>query len=271
MPDIFGNPTISDIGYQALAGAQTVLPQAQAGLLPFTTAQTVLPQAQAGLLPFTTGDLGASPLTQAAIAAFKQNALPVIQNQFTLQGLGHSPALGVAVGDALASAMPAFIQADLSNRLAASQALQQQGLSQQQMAMAASQALQQQGLSQQQTAGQFLGQGEQLGQSASKLIADIGNQEALRQLQAAQVAGQLLLGYGVPAAQLEQKQLESALAGFSGAGQLERGVVSEQMENEYMDFLRRQGLAEQATTGLFGGSVLPPTLQQQSKTTTDGK
>jgi len=236
MPDAFGNPTISDVGYQA-----------------FTGSQTVLPQAQAGLLPFTTGDLGSSPLTQAAIAAFKQNALPVIQNQFTLQGLGQSPALGVAVGDALASAMPAFIQADLSNRLAASQALQQQGLSQQQ------------------TAGQFLGQGEQLGQGAVKLAADIGHQEAMRQLQAAQVAGQLLLGYGVPTAQLEQKQLEAALAGFSGAGQLERGIASEQLENEYLDFLRQQGLAEQTTTGLFGGSVLPPTLQQKSKTTTDGK
>jgi hypothetical protein len=236
MPDVFGNPTISDVGYAAYNGAQTVLPQAQAGLLPFTT-----------------GNLGDSPLTRAAIEAFKINALPVIQHQFALQGLGQSPALGVAVGDALASAMPAFIQNDLANRLTASQALQQRGLTQQQLG------------------GQFLGQGEQLGQNAAQLIANIGNQEAMRQLEASKVAGQLVLGYGLPMTQLEQSQVQNALGAFTGAGQLQRGVVQEQLESEYMDYLRQQGLAEQTTTGLFGGSMLPPTLQQQSRSVTDGK
>ena len=181
------------------------------------------------------GDLtditGLSPITQALIdaqmQAFNVNALPVIQNQFALQGLANSPALGQAVGQSLATAFPGFIQT-----------------------------------------------GESLGQSQAGLAANIGNQEAMRQLQAAQLSGNLLLGLGQnvlsPAAQFQSGQAQLGLGALGGAGQLQQGLAQSQAEATQMDFLRRQGLAEQGTTGLFGGSVLPPTLSGTSTTNTTG-
>lgn len=71
--------------------------------------------------PFLTGELGNSPATQAGMEAFKMNALPVIQGQMQLQGLGNGPAVGDAAGRALGTALPSFIQNDLSNRLSAAQ------------------------------------------------------------------------------------------------------------------------------------------------------
>ena len=59
MPDAFGNPTVEE-----LIG-------------------------QTGEFVFTAP--GQDPATQAAIAAFQQNTLPIIQQQFQLQGLGGSP------------------------------------------------------------------------------------------------------------------------------------------------------------------------------------
>ena len=94
MPDLQGNPTPAEIS--------------------------------AALQGFTTGPLGDSPATRAAIEAFKIQSLPVIQQQFQLQGLGRSPALGQAVGQSLGVALPQFINADLVNRLQAAQQLQQQ-------------------------------------------------------------------------------------------------------------------------------------------------
>lgn len=181
------------------------------------------------------GDLtnvtGLSPITQALIdaqmRAFNVSALPTIQNQFALQGLANSPALGQAVGQSLATAFPGFIQA-----------------------------------------------GESLGQSGAGLMANIANQEAARQLQAAQVAGNLFLGFGQNmgnAGQLQQQQFQSALQGFQGAGQLERGILGEQLDASQMERLRLQGLSEQATTGLFGGSVLPPIGQVTGRTESSSK
>jgi len=169
---------------------------------------------------------GQSPLTQAAIQAFQQSTLPVIQNQFALQGLANSPALGEAVGSSLAQSLPQFIMG-----------------------------------------------GEQLNQSGARTMADIYNMQQQNQLAANQQALNAYFGLGsniaAPAAQLQNQQVQTGLGAFGGAGQLQQGTTQSQLDAAQMDFLRRQGLAEQSTTGLFGGTVLPPTLQQatQSKTT----
>lgn len=167
---------------------------------------------------------GQSPLTQAAIQAFQQSTLPVIQNQFALQGLANSPALGEAVGSSLAQSLPQFIMG-----------------------------------------------GEQLNQSGARTYADIANMQQQGQLAANQQALNALFGLGQQAGtagQLQNQQVQTGLGAFGGAGQLQQGTVQNQLDASYADFLRRQGLAEQATTGLFGGSVLPPTLQQNSQGTT---
>lgn len=78
---------------------------------------------QAAYAPFTQGQMGYSPATQAAVGAFTQNTLPVIQNQLQLQGLGSGPAVADVAGRSLATALPSFMQNDLSNRLQAAQGL----------------------------------------------------------------------------------------------------------------------------------------------------
>lgn len=171
-------------------------------------------------MPPTSQDLygGQSPLTQAAIQAFQQSTLPVIQNQFALQGLSNSPALGDAVGSSLAQSLP-----------------------------------------------QFIFQGEQLNQSGARTMADIANMQQQNQLAGNQQAMNALFGLGQQAGtagQLQNQQVQTGLGAFGGAGQLQQGTAQSQLDTSQMDFLRRQGLAEQATTGLFGGTVLPASLQQ---------
>lgn len=167
---------------------------------------------------------GQSPLTQAAIQAFQQSTLPVIQNQFALQGLGNSPALGQAVGSSLAQSLPQFIMG-----------------------------------------------GEQLNQSGARTMADIQNMMQQNQLASNQQAMNAYFGLGQQAGtagQLQNQQVQTGLGAFGGAGQLQQGTTQSQLDAAQADYLRRQGLSEQSTTGLFGGSVLPPTLQQASKSTT---
>jgi hypothetical protein len=168
---------------------------------------------------------GQSPLTQAAIQAFQQSTLPVIQNQFALQGLANSPALGEAVGSSLAQSLPQFI----------------------------------------------LG-GEQLNQSGARTLADIANMQQQGQLAANQQALNAYFGLGqniaAPAAQLQNQQMQTGLGAFGGVGQVQQGAAQSQLDAAQMDFLRRQGLAEQSSTGLFGGTVLPPSLQQATKSNT---
>ena len=76
---------------------------------------------QASLQPFMEGQPGFSPMTASAVNAFTQNTLPVIPNQLQLQGLGSSPAVADVAGRSLGTALPQFIQGDLSNRLQATQ------------------------------------------------------------------------------------------------------------------------------------------------------
>jgi len=160
---------------------------------------------------------GQSPLTQAAIQAFQSSTLPVIQNQFALQGLGNSPALGEAVGSSLAQSLPQFIMG-----------------------------------------------GEQLNQSGARTMADIYNMQQQQALNAYMGLGQ----QAGTAGQLQGQQVQTGLGAFGGAGQLQQSTKQSQLDAAQMDFLRRQGLSEQGTTGLFGGTVLPPTLQQASTSKT---
>ena len=167
---------------------------------------------------------GQSPLTQAAIQAFQQSTLPVIQNQFALQGLANSPALGEAVGSSLAQALP-----------------------------------------------QFIFQGEQLNQSGARTMADIASMQQQQQLAANQQALNAYMGLGQQAGtagQLQNQQAQTGLGAFGGVGQLQQSAAQGQLDAGLMDYLRRQGLAEQSSTGLFGGTVLPPTLQQATKSNT---
>lgn len=118
---------------------------------------------------------------------------------------------------------------------------------------------------------QFIMGGEQLNQSGAKLMADIANQQQMAQYQGNQQMLQALAGLGQnagTAAQAQNQQLQTALGGMGGAGQLQQNVTQQQLDNAQMDFLRRQGLSEQSSTGIFGGTVVPPTVQQAAKSTT---
>ena len=194
---------------------------------------------------------GVSPQTQAAIAAFQQAQLPIIQQQFELQGLGRSPALGSAVGGALTQAMVPFMQSDLTNRMNALQMVSQQ-----------------QQFGRTQGLAEYM-QPAQLGQSAAGLAAQIGQNESNRQLTALGLQGQLAMGMTDPlsrAAALEQARQQMALQGFGAAGTAQRDVQQQLIDEQNRDFLRRQGLAEQGTFGAFG-TVLPPAFQSGSTTT----
>jgi len=220
----------------------------------------------ASLDPMLTGAPGSSPLTQAAIEAWKVQTLPILQQQAQLQGLGRSPALQQMMGQSLAVAMPQFIQSDITNRLAAAKMLPETLTNQNAVA-----GLLQQG----RTQGVQAMQGEeQLTQSAAQLAASIANQEAQRQIQASQVAGQLFLGGTEPllrAAQLQQEQQKIALQAAGTGGELQRSVAQEVLDAGQMERLRLQGLSEAMTTGLFGGSVLPPAMSQSGTSVTKQK
>jgi hypothetical protein len=188
------------------------------------------------LRPAMQGAPGQSPLTQAAIEQWKIQTQPILQQQMALSGYGHSPQLGAAMGSSLAEAMPQFLQADIANRLQSAQMAQ--------------------GMIPLDLQGRQMTLAETI--DPARLSADIANQEAMRQIQ----YGQLSLG----AAQLQQQQQQLALQATQGAGGLQRDIAQAWADAQQAERLRQQGLAEQSTTGLFGGTTLPPTLQQTSKT-----
>lgn len=214
---------------------------------------------QAALNPMMTGAPGSSPLTTAAIEAWKLQTMPILQQQMQLQGLGRSPAMPQVLGNSLAVAMPQFINQDIQNRLRATELYNAFAGRTGQERFGAANVM----------------QGEEgLTQNAAKLAADISNQEANRQLQSFAVGGNLLLGLTDPlakAAQLQQEQQKIGLQAFGAGGDLQQSVAQNVADAAQMERLRRQGLAEQSTTGLFGGSVLPPTMGTSTTTTTKQK
>lgn len=104
MPDAQGNPTVADLATQS-------------GASPFFA--NLAGTAMQGIDPFLSGQLGQSPATLAAIQAFQQQTLPVIQQQMQLQGLGQSPAVAQMAGSALGAQLPQLYQNETQNRLAA--------------------------------------------------------------------------------------------------------------------------------------------------------
>lgn len=203
------------------------------------------------LLPFLEGELGQSPATLAAIEAFKRQALPIVQQEAQLAGLGRSGALLDAEGYALSQALPPLYQQEAQNRLAA------QGLA---------------------DTARFRGieglQGEErLNLATGQQAADIAGAEANRQLQANQSTGNLLLGYGnllSGLSGLESGQQQQALAGFTEGGQLQRDVTQEGLDAAELERLRLQGLSEEVSVGLFGGQAIPPVIASKATQTTSG-
>lgn len=214
---------------------------------------------QGALNPMMTGAPGSSPLTAAAIEAWKLQTMPILQQQMQLQGLGRSPAMPQVLGNSLAAAMPQFINQDIQNRLRATELYNAFAGRTGQERFGAANVM----------------QGEEgLTQNAAKLTADISGQEAQRQLQAFGLGGNLLLGLTDPlrsAAQLQQEQQKIGLQAFGAGGELQQSTAQNVADAAQMERLRQQGLAEQSSTGLFGGSILPPTLSTTSNTVTKQK
>lgn len=232
------------VGGTPAAAPTTAAPAAPSGPPTFTDLST-------SLNPFLTGTPGASPALNSATEQFKAQMLPVLQQQFALQGLGTSPAMGNAIGISMGNVLTPLITNDLQNRLSAAQigGQQRQGFEQ-------------------------VRQGdEELGQLAALRAAQIQDAASGRQLQGMQLAGSFGQASGNELNNLSsllQSRQQNALSAFGSAGNLQRDVTQQGFDSAYQDYLRRQGLAEASTTGLFGGQVLPPTLAQGSKTTTQG-
>lgn len=201
-----------------------------------------------GALPFISGGLADSPAVQASIGAFNELTLPVIQQQLQLQGLGQSPAVAEAAGSALAQSLPAILQNEQRNRLAALGFLpQQQELAQRE---------------------------ETLGQQAAQLAANIAATQQAQQLDAFRTAGNLALGLGSNlqnAGQLQLQQQQLALQGLSQAGELQQATAQDTFNAEQADFLRRLGLAESASSGVFGSTGLPLDTVATTKSSGGGK
>jgi len=200
-------------------------------------------EARASLSPFLTGMPGFSPMTDAAIEAFRVKTLPIIQQQMTLKGLGHSPAVSQITGEMLAEALPQFITQDMTNRLRAAEVAGAQGQS------AA-------GL-----AGTIAEREANLGLTGTRLAADIANAEAMRELEAFRSAGQLQLGLTdamARAAQIQQEQQKLALQAGQGAGGVQRDIAQAVSDAFQAERLRLQGLSEAGSFGIFGGQTLTP-------------
>jgi plasmid maintenance system antidote protein VapI len=260
MPDTWGNPTLED-------------------------------QIQTTLLPYMQGGPGSSPMLDAATAAFQQAQLPMLQEQMTLTGMGESPLAVQVYGNVLAQNLVPLIQADMANQLAATGQAQQLGAQQfQQQIQPELLAVQQGelgvhqgelGLAQQMQPAQLalqeqLGMGQlglsqqQLNQQAAAQAAAIANDEALRQMQAYGTAGNMYLGLTNPYSQAMQGQIgqqQTALTGYSQAGTTQQMTAQQVEDAMRMELLRLQGLGEATSTGVFGGSTVPPSIAETSSTT----
>lgn len=225
-------------------------------------------QAMASLTPFLTGAPGSSPLTDAAIEAFKVKTLPIIGNQMTLRGLGHSPAVAQVAGETLAMALPEFINADLRNRLNAAQLVGELGSGATTQGANLYRSTADVGQNAATLASSITGREAELGLSGARLSADIANAEAMRGLEAYRTAGQLQLGLtdsAARAAQIQQEQQRLALQAGQAGGGLQRDIAQGVADAVQAERLRLQGLSEGGTFGVFG-SVVPTSIGQTSTT-----
>lgn len=195
-----------------------------------------------GIDPFLYGQIGQGPLTQAGLDAFQQGTQQIVQQQAQLQGLGRSPAVGQMTADALVQVLPQFIMQDFENRFRAANTLQGE---------------------------------EGLTQSAAQLAANIANQEQMRQLEAFNAGGTMLLGLGGlygDLGQLQLNQQQLALQAAGAGGDIQQQIAQQAMDSAEAERLRLQSLAEQGTTGLFTTTIPGPSqIAGSTKSSGGGK
>lgn len=157
---------------------------------------------------FTSGDIGQSPVTQAAMAAVRNPAL----NDLAMAGLGNSDAVKTSLTDAYAPILA------------------------QEMATRAGVIPQLAALGQQQRAGQEFG-------------ANYFGQQG-QQLRSGQEFGANFLGQQGQMLDTRQGQ---RLGEYGTSEEAARQIQAQQGQADLADFLRRQGLGTQFTTGILSG------------------
>lgn len=191
---------------------------------------------------FTGGELGQSPATQAAMRAVRN---PVL-NDLGLAGLGNSG----AVETELSAAYSPILAQEMALRSGAINQLSALGAQQRGGDIQAAQL--------QSEIGGRLRQG---GLAGAQLQAQIG--EALRRGDTA--TAQWLQQQGQIMTQRGSGLLSEAFQGAEAG----RGIAEAQGEAEYKDFLRRQGIASEYSTGVLGG--IPSTLGSRTTMSGGGK
>lgn len=165
--------------------------------------------------------LANDPSLKAAMDAFKQYQLPMLQNQSELAGLGRSNAttnaIGLAQGQALAPLMESAF-------------------------------------------GRETGAIDRTNQATE---AELQRRE--RGIQRASDANLATIPYLMQTGQNDYNNRLGAINAASQFGSTQRGVDQAQNDAAYNDFLRRQGLSEQATYGPFG-QLIPSTFGSRSLT-----
>lgn len=207
-------------------------------------------------------DIWNDPALQAEQAAFKQTTMPMLQDQFSLMGLGRSGGAGQAVANAWTQAASPHLQAatqretDRINRmtqtgLSGAEILGQTGY--QMQGLGANTALEAanlySGLANQRTNQQLGSMGimSQLGGQ----IADVGNQFDARKLQANQQLMQANQAWGDRAQQGYQREYD-LMDRMMNYGNQFRGISQQANDAQYEDYLRRQGLSEQMLMAPMG-------------------
>jgi len=211
---------------------------------------------------FSGGEIGQSPATQAALASLR----PGIQNDLALAGLGNSAEVGSAISAASAPILAEEIRqrsgaiGELTGLGRTVRGSQQFGAGLQSQIGAASRA------GDQAAAGFFTraGEAQRAGDTASaQIFQRAGEAQRNGNAQAAQMfqrAGEAQRAGRIEEAnQLNQQaqtlsQRESRLLGEAGEEEeRQRAFAAQQQEANFQDFLRRQGIASNLTTGLLGG------------------
>lgn len=189
-----------------------------------------------------------SGAVQAGLSEFQKTALPLIQNQAALAGLGHSGAVESAMGQALSSTLTPLIQQQIQGQL---------GLNQQNIGNQAALAQQWLGARAGLTGQGLQGQLGLLGQ-------DLSGQQALAQQGFGARAG--LLGQDLQSqAGLAPALLSASEQNAAGV----RGIQEQQNQADFLDRQRRQSLIEQFSLGplqIFG----PSTIGQAGQSATRG-
>jgi len=175
---------------------------------------------------FSGGEIGQSPATQAALASLR----PGIQNDLALAGLGNS----AEVGSALSAASAPILAEEIRQRSGAIGELTGLGRTVRGGQQFASQAFQRAGEAQRAGNAQ-----------AASLFQRAGEAQRAGRIEEANQLNQ-------QAQTLSQR--ESRLLGEAGEEEeRQRTFAAQQQEANFQDFLRRQGLAQNLTTGLLGG------------------